>query len=587
MHALAGNRTPSERNLKTRRTVPRIARDTTGNPECDAYTRPLLSWRAVGGPDLTGTVLDDRYQILERIAEGAMGAVYRGVRLKLDRAVAIKVMHSALPGAMEGRKRFEREAKLMARLEHPHCVSIIDFGLHTTAKPYVVMELVRGRDLHELLVEQGRFEIPRAIEVMRQVLSGLQHAHEQGIIHRDIKPANIMVTPKAPLGLHVRILDFGLARMLEATTSVSNGVAVGTPSYMAPEQCRGDAIDSRVDIYACGIVLFEMLTGEKPFRASDPIAIIKKQIEEEPPRLADVAPGDYGALEGVVARALAKSPLDRFPSAVAMAEALDAAVSGRVASEPTMQLAPVRADTTLRASPISESAAQRSAKPDSSVDVPITVGSTVLTPAVRDSGNNSSVRRELPVSRKPWLVLFLIVLAGAGLGAVIMWQHELATEEPADVAPAPAPVVVTEPPPPDVLPPDPATDLAAQAASLAADGKEETAIDMLVKARKVYPEHVGLAVTLGKLYFGKLWWNDGLTNLRDAIKLEPSLKDDPELQKLAVRAFNTTPRYDHRLASFVLELGPGVAPLLEETAREHRNPNTRARAQSLLRRLSR
>src|SRR5687768_2962608 len=112
----------------------RGSRATTAcNPECNAYIRRLISSRAVGGPDLTGTVLDDRYQILERIAEGAMGAVYRGIRLKLERAVAIKVMHSALPGAMEGRKRFEREAKLMARLEHPHCVSIIDFGLHASA----------------------------------------------------------------------------------------------------------------------------------------------------------------------------------------------------------------------------------------------------------------------------------------------------------------------------------------------------------------------------------------------------------------------------------------------------------------------
>src|SRR6185503_5460723 len=207
-----------------------------------------------------------------------MGVVYKGKRLSLDRAVAIKVMHTALPSAMEGKKRFEREAKLMAKLEHPHCVSIIDYGLHR-AKPYVVMELVRGRSLFELIEEQGRFEIPRAVEVMRQLLSGLAHAHEQGIIHRDIKPANIMITPKAPLGLHVRILDFGLARMLEASTSMSNGVAVGTPSYMAPEQCRGDELDGRVDIYACGVVLFEMLTGKKPLIAKDPISIVKLQID--------------------------------------------------------------------------------------------------------------------------------------------------------------------------------------------------------------------------------------------------------------------------------------------------------------------
>src|SRR5688572_2212332 len=238
---------------------------------------------AVRGSDLTGQLIERRYKIEERISEGAMGVVYRATRLKLDRSVAVKVMHASLP-AEDGKKRFEREAKLMAKLEHPHCVSIIDFGLHDN-KPFVVMELIRGRDLHEILVEQGRFEVPRAIEIMTQILSGLAHAHEHNIIHRDIKPANIMISPKAPLGVHARILDFGLARMLGTSTSLSDGVAVGTPSYMAPEQCRGDNLDQRVDIYACGVVLFEMLTGKKPFIAREPIEIIKKQLSEPPPRL--------------------------------------------------------------------------------------------------------------------------------------------------------------------------------------------------------------------------------------------------------------------------------------------------------------
>ena len=256
------------------------------------------------GTDLSGCVLDGRYQIVERMAEGAMGVVYRGVRTKLGRQVAIKVMHSALPGAMAARERFEREAKLMALLEHPHCVSVIDFGLHEE-KPYVVMELVRGRSLHELMVEQGKFEVPRAADIVRQVLSGLAHAHEQGIIHRDVKPANIMITPKAPLGVHARLLDFGLARLCSSNTSLTDGLAVGTPSYMAPEQCRGETVDERADLYACGIVLFELVAGKKPFVADDPIAIIRQQIDRPAPRLSAVAPGDYGALEAVVARALA------------------------------------------------------------------------------------------------------------------------------------------------------------------------------------------------------------------------------------------------------------------------------------------
>ncbi|HEX5061025.1 MAG TPA: protein kinase [Kofleriaceae bacterium] len=532
------------------------------------------------GKDLSGEVLEDRYRVLERIAEGAMGAVYRGTRLNIDRAVAIKVMHASLPSAMEGRKRFEREAKLMARLEHPHCVSLIDYGLHG-AKPYVVMELVRGRSLHDALVEQGKFEITRAIDVMRQVLSGLAHAHEQGIIHRDIKPANIMVTPKAPLGLHVRILDFGLARMLEASTSVSNGVAVGTPSYMAPEQCRGEELDARVDIYACGVVLFEMLTGKKPFIAGDPIAIVKKQIDQPPPHLRDIPPGgDYGALEDIVARALSKSAADRFPSAVAMAEALEAAVSGRPATaEPTMVL-PVTGDPSSSAS---KEKTVTLAPPSASMDVPITVGSSVIQKPPKPG---SSVRRQLPVSRTRWFVLAALLALGAGVAFVVVnYDDWLGAKKPTE-ADAAFTRVVDVPKPPDAAPPsDPATDLAKQASDLVAAGKQQAAIDSLVKARKVYPDSAILALTLGKLYMGKLWWADGIANLRDAIKLDPNVKEDDEVIKLTVRGFLMTPSYDYRLANLLIEIGPPAKPALAEAAKSHPNPPTRARAESLLRRM--
>ncbi|HEY5952336.1 MAG TPA: serine/threonine-protein kinase [Kofleriaceae bacterium] len=513
--------------------------------------------------DLSGEILENRYQVVERISEGAMGVVYRGTRLNLDRAVAIKVMHASLPSAMEGRKRFEREAKLMARLEHPHCVSIIDYGLHG-AKPYVVMELVRGRSLHDLIDEQGRFEVPRAVDIMRQVLSGLSHAHEQGIIHRDIKPANIMVTPKAPLGLHVRILDFGLARLLEGNTSVSNGVAVGTPSYMAPEQCRGEELDARVDVYACGVVLFEMLTGRKPFVARDPIAIVKKQIEEMPPTLASVAAGDYGGLEAVVARALSKAPSDRYPTAVAMAEALDAAISGRGTAEPTTAFPP------------------RPSTKDASTDVPITIGSSVH---IKPQPPGSSVRRQLPVSRTRWLVLAALMFAGASIAGAIVLRDRLLADDRQVTADATFTVIAPPPPSDAAAPTDPADDLAAQASALAAAGKVQPAIEMLVRARKVYPDNALLAVTLGKLYFSKMWWNDGLVALRDAIKLDPKLRDDPELLKLAIRSFIMTPGYDDRIGRFLIELGPSAVPLVDETARTHPNPGVRSRAQSLLRRM--
>ncbi|MDB4959849.1 MAG: serine/threonine protein kinase [Myxococcales bacterium] len=286
-------------------------------------------------------MLDGRYQVIEPIAEGAMGIVYRGERVGLGRAVAIKVMHESLPGELSSRQRFEREAKLMALLEHPNCVSVIDFGLHED-KPFVIMELVRGTSLHEMIVKTGRFDVVHAADVLRQVLSGLGHAHEHGIVHRDIKPANIMVSSRVGLGEQVRILDFGLARLRESSTHLTTGIVVGTPSYMAPEQCRGGEVDARVDLYASGVMLFEMLTGRKPFVGDDPIMIVRKHLQEAPPRLSDVISEDFGALEDVIARALQKDPNDRYPSAIEMSEEVEAAVghrrpetnSGRAISHP-------------------------------------------------------------------------------------------------------------------------------------------------------------------------------------------------------------------------------------------------------------
>src|SRR5262245_9372399 len=223
-------------------------------------------------------------------------------------------------------RSFEREAKLMALLEHPNCVSVIDFGLHED-KPFLVMDFIKGTSLLDLLDKAGRLDAAKAADIIRQVLSGLAHAHELGIVHRDIKPANIMISEKAGLGQQVRILDFGLARLTEgAGTKLTTGIVVGTPNYMAPEQCKGGDIDARTDLYACGVMLFEMLSGRKPFLADDPIQVVRKHLLEKPPTLASVEPNiDFGEFEAVVAKALAKAPADRYDSAVDMAKAVEAA----------------------------------------------------------------------------------------------------------------------------------------------------------------------------------------------------------------------------------------------------------------------
>ncbi|HET9622805.1 MAG TPA: serine/threonine-protein kinase, partial [Kofleriaceae bacterium] len=279
--------------------------------------------------DLSGAILDGRYRVLEPVAEGAMGVVYRAERVKLGRIVAIKVLHDVLPNELSARKRFEIEAMAMARLEHPHCASVLDVGVHDD-RPYVVMDFVSGQNLKDV-VDSGPQPIARAAEIVRQVLSGLAHAHELGIVHRDIKPANLVLSQKTGLGDHIKILDFGLARVHHTGQNLTTGLAVGTPAYMAPEQVRGGEVDLRVDLYACGILLYELVTGHKPFHSvkDDPIEVCRMHLGAPIPRLADKRPGEYGTLDSVVATALAKDPDDRYVSAQAFAAALDAAVPRR------------------------------------------------------------------------------------------------------------------------------------------------------------------------------------------------------------------------------------------------------------------
>jgi serine/threonine-protein kinase len=425
-------------------------------------------WRVARGSDLSGVVLDDRYRIVAAIAEGAMGVVYRGERVGLGREVAIKLMHEALPGSLSARQRFEREAQLMAKLAHPHCVSVIDFGVYDD-KPFLVMEFVRGQSLYDLLGERGALPIKRAADIARQILAGLAHAHEQGIIHRDIKPANVMVSPKEGLGDHVQILDFGLARLREQSgTQLTTGIAVGTPSYMAPEQCRGAPADARVDIYASGIVLFEMLTGRKPFVGTDPLAIVHQQLTAAPPTLADVGEGDYGPLEGVVARALAKNPDDRYDTAVAMAAAIDAVVpSARAASQPVIAPPPPTHDETqmlsssaiLAVEPVPEpSAPVAVASPEpgpSGIDPVVSAAKQGRQTPYRedppppraqrlDPHETSMLRRMLPASRMKWVALLFLLLVVGGIYGIVRAKQYLSEQaqtqvQPAPPAPQPAP----------------------------------------------------------------------------------------------------------------------------------------------------
>ncbi|HEX6239889.1 MAG TPA: protein kinase [Polyangiales bacterium] len=271
-----------------------------------------------------GAVLGGRYRITTLLGEGGMGQVYRGERLQLAKPVAIKFLHGPYARSPKFVARFEREARAMSKLSHPHCVSVIDFGVQDS--PYIVMDFVTGSTLRELL-DEGTIPPARALSIVRQVLFGLAHAHAEGVVHRDIKPGNIMLGELTGMGDHVRIFDFGLAKLHDSEVAdgdMSAAHVVGTPAYMAPEQARADKIDARVDLYATGVLLFELLTGEKPFQGDDAYSVLVMQRDKAPPLLRSVRPQFSTELEAVVSRALEKDVDKRFQNAAEFVAALDA-----------------------------------------------------------------------------------------------------------------------------------------------------------------------------------------------------------------------------------------------------------------------
>ena len=526
--------------------------------------------------ELIGTVLDGRYRVISPIAEGAMGSVYRGERVNLGREVAIKVMRGALPGELSSRERFAREAQVMAKLDHPHCVAVIDFGVHDD-KPYVVMDLVRGTSLIDLLAGT-RFVPRRAAEIMRQMLSGLAHAHELGIIHRDIKPANVMVATQTALGEQVKLLDFGLARFVEQSTKLTTGIVVGTPNYIAPEQCRGQEIDTRADLYACGVVLFEMLTGEKPFAADDPVGVVRKHLHQPAPTLASVAPGlELAAFEPIIARALAKAPSDRYASAAEMAAAIAAVVDALPSIVPATASAPVRASQPDVATASGWEVPAGYTPPSDHVGRVVPATRPAL-PARSPVPPTRPMAQGRPVPKRALLV-------GGGVFATVVIIAIAARSGSSSkvAAPADAALVVAKLPI-DAAVADPVAVALAQANDLFAQGHLEHALEIVNAARLLAPQNAQLAYLDGRIYFSKLWWTDGIRCLRDAIRLDPAFRSDPELIKTVLRGFLITPRTESNLAAFLVELGPDARPLVEDAAQNHPNRALRDRATALLRR---
>lgn len=269
-------------------------------------------------PDhLTGSLLEGRYELGPRIARGGTATVYRAVDTRLERTVAVKLMHPHLAEDPAAADRFVREARAAARLSHPHVVSVLDQGHAADGVPYLVMEHVEGSTLRDLLRRRGALTPREALEVMEAALDGLAAAHRAGLVHRDVKPENVLIAA----GGRVTVADFGLTRAVDQHTG--SGTVLGTVGYASPELVTGQRVDTRADVYSAGIVLFELLCGRRPFEGA-PLAVAHAHAEGRVPDLRSLDPGVPGALARLVARATARDPEDRPADAREMLEQLRA-----------------------------------------------------------------------------------------------------------------------------------------------------------------------------------------------------------------------------------------------------------------------
>jgi eukaryotic-like serine/threonine-protein kinase len=439
---------------------------------------------------LIGAIVDGRWQVTERIGQGGMGTVYRGERLKLGKSVALKFLDERFASSKEALARFDREARAISLLQHAHCVSIGDFGVHA-GRPFIVMEYVAGRSLGSLM---GSKEMTpgRAVNIMRQILDALRHAHAHGVVHRDLKADNVMLAEVTGTADYVKILDFGLARIMRNTEpdiSLPSLVA-GTPSWMSPEQASGHQVDHRSDLFTAGVMLYTMCTGQKPFNADNPAQLLSQIREARPVRPRKLAPGLSDRLERVIAKAMAKSPEERFESAADFRAALDATPEAKALD-----------------------------RPPTGARVP-----------------------------RPMLGVLTLCL-GLGLGGAYLYRQRAARQmergfsdrvtarseahppPPAPAAPAvAAPTSSPSPPPPEPAVEkaggDPARGVIEAFISAGNHAAAEQALQALVLKE---PRNAWAHLTLGEVYFQRLWRPNAIEAWGEALRLDPDLRHDTRL----------------------------------------------------------
>ena len=360
------------------------------------------------GDSLIGTVLDGKYSVDRLLGRGGMGEVYAGTHVALNRIVAIKVLHTALTENRSFVARFEREARTTAMLEHPNAVHVYDFGTLADGSRFLVMEYIEGSTLRDILRANPTLPPGVAIDLVCQAAGAVSEAHARGIIHRDLKPENLMVRRDDSGRLVLKVVDFGLAKILENTTSLLTNASeiMGTPKYMAPEQFQGTTVDSRADVYALGCVLYELIVGRTPYEGTI-LEIVGQHVYAEIPLISNGEGGLPPGIEAAIHRALAKDPATRTQSAATLALELQEAAKGIAIDAQSLLLPEFPADVGSESSGYSDV----TALPDGSV---VKGGATMASAYAAESVGtpNVTVVVDIPTRRRAWPIPAALGIAG-------------------------------------------------------------------------------------------------------------------------------------------------------------------------------
>jgi serine/threonine protein kinase len=503
-----------------------------GLPKRDVQSVPA------GPQSLVGVVLSGRYLMERLIGEGGMGAVYQAEHTHMRKRLAVKVLHPEMSRLPEVVARFEREAMVAAHIEHPNVAAATDFGKLEDGSFFLVLEYVEGKGLRDVIAA-GRLEVGRALHIARQIASALARAHSLGIVHRDLKPENVMLVAREEDADFVKVLDFGIAKVSMGDLSQGSkapgqaltqlGMVYGTPEYMAPEQALGQPVDARADLYALGVILFEMVTGARPYESESKVTLLGMHVTAPVPSMRARVPdaGIPEEMDAIVTRLLAKEATARFGDAKALIDALDAAfvalTERGLIAEPLPPVSPGQ----------SPGARGERSGPRSG---PLALGPTsIAEPAARARLNIVSVvATTLGNALKatpPWVTPRLVVSAASGLGVVLLvWVVAVARGSTAGVtSPGIASGATVALPP---HPADPKVDEVVQAAEAKIDkGDFATAIDELTAVEHKHPDRSEVHMLLERAY-------TGVHNTREAMReaglwlaVDPNASADAKLEE--------------------------------------------------------